>query len=109
MRDQSLRFLSFYLEPISAYFKLTNTLWQLQVQPKDKVEKGKVVSAVYHITCDDCDATYVRDSERALKTQFLEHWRTSSVGHEVSQHVHVDRLEYGVSLEHTSSTGQIHK
>ena len=41
---------------ILAYFKPTNTLWQLLVRPKDKVEKGKVVGPVYHITCDDCDA-----------------------------------------------------
>ena len=43
---------------IPVYLKLTNNLWQLLVQPKDKVEKGKVVGPVYHITCDDCDVTY---------------------------------------------------
>ena len=48
---------------IPAYFKPTNTLWQLLVWPKDKVEKGKVVGHVYHITCDDCDATYLRDGK----------------------------------------------
>ena len=36
---------------IPAYFKLTNTLWQLLVWPKDKIEKGKVVGPVYHNTC----------------------------------------------------------
>ena len=41
---------------IPAYFKQTNTLWQLLVRPKDKVEKGKVVGQVYNITCDDFDA-----------------------------------------------------
>ena len=40
-----------------AYFKPTNTLQQVLVWPKDKVEKGKVVGPVYHITCDDFDAT----------------------------------------------------
>ena len=35
-----------------AYFKLTNTLWQLLVWPKDKVEKWKLVGPVYVITCD---------------------------------------------------------
>ena len=36
-----------------AYFKLTNTLWELlvHVHPKEKVEKGKVVCPVYHISC----------------------------------------------------------
>ena len=32
---------------IPAYFKPTNTLWQLLVRPKDKVDKGKVVGPVY--------------------------------------------------------------
>ena len=55
---------------IPAYFKTTNTLQQLLVWPTDKADKGKVVGSVYHITCDDCDATY----ERSLKTHFSEHW-----------------------------------
>ena len=38
---------------IPAYFKPTNTLWQLLVWPKGTVEKEKVVGPVYHITCDD--------------------------------------------------------
>ena len=55
---------------IPAYFKLTNTLWQLLLLPTDKVEKGKVVHVgpVYHITCDDCDANYVGETEISLKT-----------------------------------------
>ena len=51
------------------------------------------------MTCDDCDATYVGETERGLKTQFSELRRKSSVGSEVSQHVHVDRPEHGVSLD----------
>ena len=56
---------------IPAYFKLTNTLQQLLVCPKDKVDKGKVVGSVYNITCDDCDATYVGETKRSMKTCFL--------------------------------------
>ena len=37
--------------------------------------------------------------ERAHKTRFSEHQRKSNVGSEVSQHVHVDRPENGVSLD----------
>ena len=37
--------------------------------------------------------------ERSLKTPFSEHWRKSNVRSEVSQHVHVDRSEDGVSLD----------
>ena len=39
------------------------------------------------------------ETERALKPCFLEHWIKSSVGSEVSQHVHVERPEHGVSLD----------
>ena len=84
---------------IPAYLKPTNTLLQLLVWPKNRVEKGKVVGPVYHITCDDCGAMYVGEMERALKTRFLEHWRKSSVESEVSQHVLVDRPEHRVSLD----------
>ena len=69
------------------------------MRPKDKVEKGKVVGPVYHITCDDCDTMYVAETERSLKTRFSEHWRKSSVGSNVSQNVHVDSLEHGMSLD----------
>ena len=58
-----------------------------------------MVGSVYHISCDDCNATYVGETERALKTRFIEHRRKSSVGSEVSQHVHVDSPEHGVSLD----------
>ena len=58
-----------------------------------------MLGPVYHITYDDCDATYVGEMERSLKTRFSEHRRKSNVGSEVSQHVHVDRPEYGVSLD----------
>ena len=44
---------------VLAYFKPTNTLQQLPVWPKEKVENGKVLGPVYHITCDDCDARYI--------------------------------------------------
>ena len=54
---------------IPAYFKPTNTLLQCLVWPKDKVEKGKVVGPVYHITCDDSEATYIGETERVLKTR----------------------------------------
>ena len=42
---------------IPAYFKLTNTIQQLLVWASNAVRKGKVVGPVYHIICDDCDAT----------------------------------------------------
>ena len=42
---------------------------------------------------------YFGETERALNTPFSEHQRKSSVGSEVSQQVHVDRPEHGVSMD----------
>ena len=50
---------------IPVYFKLTNTLQQLLVWPMVKLEKGKVVGPVYHITCDDCDTTYIGETRKS--------------------------------------------
>ena len=63
------------------------------------MKKRKVLSPIYHIICDDCDAMYVGETEISLKTGFLEHQRKSNVGSQVSQHVQVDRPEHGVSLD----------
>ena len=84
---------------VPTHFKLTNTLRQLLIQLKEKVDRGKVVGSVYRISCDDCDATYVGETERVLKTRLSEHRRKSNVGSEVSQDVHMDRPEHGVSLD----------
>ena len=63
---------------IPAYFKPTNTLWQLLVQLKDKVEKRKVVVPVM------TDAMYLSETEGSLKAQLLEHRRKKRVGSEVA-------------------------
>jgi hypothetical protein len=84
---------------IPAFFKPSNTLRQLLVRPKDKLDKDKVVGPVYHIQCDDCEAGYVGETERSLKARFMEHRRPSTVTSEVSRHVHVDEPDHSVSLE----------
>ena len=63
---------------IPTYFKPTNTLRQLLVHPKDPVGKDKVVGLVYKISCEECEATYVGETERSLKARFGEHKRPSS-------------------------------
>ena len=52
------------------YFKQTNTLRQLLVRPKDKLDKERVVGPVYHIQCEDCPTSYVGETERSLKARF---------------------------------------
>ena len=74
---------------IPTYFKPTNTLHQLLVHPKDPVGKDKVVGPVYKISCEECEATYVGETERSLKARFGEHRRPSSTTSEVSiTHTH---------------------
>ena len=85
-----------------AYFKPSNTLQQLPVHPRDKVEKGKVVRPVYHIQCEDCDASYVGETERALTTHFQEHCRWSSMTSEVLQHITKVRQDHDISLDSVS-------
>ena len=47
---------------IPAYFKPSNTLGQLLVRPKDKLDKLQVRGPVYHIPCEDCPASYVGET-----------------------------------------------
>ena len=99
MSEELRRVFSRYGTP--AYFKPTNTLRQLLVRPKDPIEKEKVVGPVYKITCEDCEASYVGETERSLKARFSEHRRPSSVNSEVSKHIHTDCPDHGVQLDKT--------
>ena len=79
---------------IRVCFKPTQTLRQLLVSPKDKTEHKDTVGPVYLIPCQDhtrkgpCSESYIGETERSLKTRFLEHRRPSSTSSEVSQHTH---------------------
>ena len=84
-----------------AYFKPTNTLRQLLVKPKDPVSKENVVGPVYKIQCEKCEAMYVGETERSLKSRFNEHRRRSSTTSEVAKHIHVEQPEHSVELDNT--------
>jgi hypothetical protein len=86
---------------IPTYFKPINTLRQLLVHPKDKLDKERTVGPVYHITCEDCSANYIGESERSLKARFQEHQRPSSTTSEVSRHIHQDHPDHTVKIENT--------
>ena len=77
------------------------------------MEKGEMVGPVYHIQCEDRDASfiflffyhrgslfgtrrlnydsYIGETEGSIKIRFQEHCRHSSVTSEVSQHVNIDQ------------------
>ena len=90
---------------IRAYFKPTRTLRQLLVSPKDKTEKKDTVGPVYMIPCQGqttrglCSESYIGETERSLKTRFLEHRRPSSTSSEVSQHIHIESPGHRVDLD----------
>ena len=84
---------------VRTYFKHSNTLRQLLVHPKDPAGKDKVVGPVYKISCEDCEATYVGETERSLKARFGKHRRPSSTISEVSRHIHSQH--HNIILENT--------
>ena len=86
---------------IPTYFKPTNTLRQLLVKPKDPVDKENVVGPVYKIKCEECEATYVGETESSLKARFSEYRRPSSTTSEVAKHIHKDQPEHTVELDNT--------
>ncbi len=84
---------------VPAYFKPSNTIKLLLVWPKDKILKEQVVGPVYHIPCDTCQASYLGETERSLKSRFMEHRRPSSTTSEVSRHIHLDQSDIQVDIE----------
>ena len=71
------------------------------MKPKDPVSKENVVGPVYKIKCEECEAMYVGEMERSLKSRFNEHRRPSSTTSEVSKHIHIEYPEHSVELENT--------
>ena len=69
---------------IQVHIKPFNTLRNKLVHPKDKISKEENSGVVYHIQCDDCNATYVGETERRLQKRVTEHHRSSSP---VGQHL----------------------
>lgn len=86
---------------IPTYFKPANTLRQLLVHPKDKVDKERIVGPVYHISCEACPASYIGETERSLKARFQEHQRPSSTTSEVSKHIYQDHPDHNVNITNT--------
>ena len=90
---------------VKVAFKPTQTLRQLLVAPKDKTEKKDVAGPVYYIPCQGkthrgpCKESYIGETERSLKTRFLEHRRPSSTSSEVSQHIHIESPGHHVDLD----------
>ena len=64
---------------------------------------------VYKISCEECEATYVGETERSLKARFGEHRKPSSTTSEVSKHIHTDSPDHTITLENTKILEVEHK
>ena len=58
-------------------------------------------SADCDCSCEECDVTYVGETERFLTARFSEHRRPSSTTSEVSKHIHGDHPNHNITLENT--------
>ena len=71
---------------VSVHMRPFNTIRGQLVHPKDKVDTKEKTGTVYHITCRDCPASYVGETERALGKRVEEHGRTNSAFEEHCKH-----------------------
>ena len=76
------------------------------MDPKDRLEPKEVFDPVYKIMCgggggEECNETYIGETERSLKVRFLEHRRPSSTLSEVSRHINNDKPERDVHIDET--------
>ena len=60
---------------VQVHMKPFRTLRRILSHPKDRIPDDDKSSVVYKINCRDCDASYVGETGRALKTHVLEHRR----------------------------------
>ena len=58
-------------------FKPHTTMRNILVHPKDKTEKLEKTGVVYQIQCNNCNSTYVGETERKAKSRISEHRRPS--------------------------------
>ena len=68
---------------------------------KDRLESKKVCGPVYKIVCgggggEECNETYIGETERSLTARFLEHRRLSSNSSEV---YNKDKIEHDVYID----------
>ena len=71
---------------IGSHYKPQNLIRHRLVKPKDKTDLLEASGSVYYICCKDCDAAYVGESQRPLKTRIAEHKRPSNKSSPVALH-----------------------
>ena len=72
---------------------------------KGQSDKKDITGPIYGIYCqsqttrDKCKEFYIGETERSLKTRFLEHKRPSSTSSEVSNHIHIESPGHHIDLD----------
>ena len=89
---------------INVCFKPHKTIRQMLVHPKDKAKKSEICGPIYHIQCggknkNNCSHDYIGETERTLKSRFMEHRRPSSTTSEVSKHINIDNPGHEIILD----------
>ena len=89
---------------IKTYIKPTRKINEILCKPKDRLEPKEVCGPVYKIVCgggrgEECEETYIGETERIFKARFLEHKRTSCASSEVSRHINKDKPEHDVHID----------
>ena len=73
----------------SAHAKPHTTIRSILVAPKDQDHPQDKCGVVYQLTCHDCEASYIGETERALKQRLKGHQKDSSqVGHHMGYNKH---------------------
>ena len=80
---------------IKTAVKPVSTLRQILSKPKDPIPREKKTGVIYQIPCKECNAVYIGETKRALKTRQKEHMDS----------VRRDKAERSALAEHTSLTG----
>ncbi|XP_076455783.1 uncharacterized protein LOC143290314 [Babylonia areolata] len=74
---------------VSVHAKPTNTIRSQLVHHKDKTDKLDTSGLIYQIDCQDCDQSYIGETERNLHIRLEEHKRESSlVGEHLTHNQH---------------------
>ena len=94
----TLPYIGCVTEPISrlirktgaaAHAKPHTTIRSILVAPKHKDHPQDKCGVVYRLTCQECEASYIGETERALKQRLKEHQKDSSpVGHHMGYNKH---------------------
>ena len=88
---------------VSAHARPINTIRNNLVSPKDKINPLNRCGVVYQISCEDCNATYVGETERELQKRISEHRKeTSPEGAHMINHQHTFNLHSKKVLDQES-------